>query len=92
MFDGKKGKYTEKDTPNPINLYGEQKFEIEKYIHKNLVDFSILRIAKTYFEDLQTPCFLKNIYEQVKKNQFEIYCIDQQLFSPTIILLNLLFG
>jgi len=82
VFDGKKGKYTEKDTPNPINLYGEQKFEIEKYIHKNLEDFSILRIAKTYFEDLQTPCFLKNIYEQVKKNQFEIYCIDQQLFSP----------
>ena len=82
VFDGKKGKYTEKDTPNPINLYGEQKFEIEKYIHKNLEDFSILRIAKTYFDDLQTPCFLKNIYEQVKKNKDEINCIDKQLFSP----------
>ena len=82
VFDGKKGKYTEKDIPNPINLYGEQKYEIEKYIQKNLEDFSILRIAKTYFEDLETPCFLKNIIEQVKNNQNEIYCIERQLFSP----------
>ena len=82
VFDGKKGKYRENDTPNPINLYGEQKYEIEKYIHENLENFSILRIAKTYFDNLQTPCFLKNIYEQIKKNKEEINCIDKQLFSP----------
>jgi dTDP-4-dehydrorhamnose reductase len=29
VFDGKKGNYTETDIPNPINIYGTQKYEAE---------------------------------------------------------------
>ena len=82
VFDGKKGKYKESDEPNPVNLYGEQKYEIEEYIKKSLENFSILRIAKTYFQDLKTPCFLKNIFEEVNHNKEHINCIDKQIFSP----------
>ena len=32
VFDGHKGNYSEIDNTNPINLYGKQKLEIEKYI------------------------------------------------------------
>ena len=34
IFDGKKGNYKESDYSNPINEYGKQKLEIEKFIEK----------------------------------------------------------
>jgi dTDP-4-dehydrorhamnose reductase len=32
IFDGKKEWYTEEDTPNPITVYGQTKYEAEKYV------------------------------------------------------------
>lgn len=32
VFDGSKGDYTETDLPNPLNMYGQQKWEAEKQI------------------------------------------------------------
>ena len=35
VFDGRKGDYSETDTPNPLHLYGETKLAAEKIILKN---------------------------------------------------------
>ena len=35
VFDGRKGAYSETDTPNPLHLYGETKLAAEKIILKN---------------------------------------------------------
>ena len=32
VFDGSKGNYREGDHPNPINYYGELKYEVEEYL------------------------------------------------------------
>jgi dTDP-4-dehydrorhamnose reductase len=43
VFDGKKGDYSEKDIPNPINLYGRTKLKAEELIQKNSEQYSIVR-------------------------------------------------
>jgi dTDP-4-dehydrorhamnose reductase len=35
VFDGRKGNYTETDTPNPLHLYGETKLAAEELVLKN---------------------------------------------------------
>lgn len=35
IFDGRKGNYTETDTPNPLHLYGETKVAAEELVLKN---------------------------------------------------------
>ena len=35
VFDGRKGDYTETDTPNPLHVYGETKLAAEEFVLKN---------------------------------------------------------
>ena len=85
IFDGKKGNYSEKDHPNPINLYGEQKLKIENYIKSQSNDYTILRISKTFFQDFKTDCFLKNIVKKIKEPGNSVNCIEKQIFSPIFV-------
>jgi len=49
VFDGtKEGAYVEKDSPNPISVYGGSKYEGEKNIQKSLNEYFILRSAWLY--------------------------------------------
>jgi dTDP-4-dehydrorhamnose reductase len=43
LFDGKKGNYTEEDTPNPINVYGKAKLKAEEEIKKEYERHTIIR-------------------------------------------------
>lgn len=43
VFDGKKGMYTEKDIPNPLNYYAKTKLEGEKVLEDFDLNYSILR-------------------------------------------------
>ena len=56
IYDGLKGNYDENDEPNPINLYGEQKLLVENYIKNNCEKYSILRVAKTFTNNIQRHC------------------------------------
>ena len=44
VFDGKNNPYDELDQPNPLNYYGQTKFESEKLI-SSLDDYLIIRTA-----------------------------------------------
>lgn len=48
IFDGKKGNYSEKDIPNPINVYAETKYKSEQFISENLANAVIVRPALFY--------------------------------------------
>jgi len=48
VFDGKKGLYTEEDTPNPINHYGITKLEGENQVKKLCKNHIILRTSVLY--------------------------------------------
>lgn len=86
VFDGLKGNYSEKSKKKTKLLYGKQKLIIEKYLHKkNYKNFSVLRISKTFGDDLNDNSiftnFLKNNFK-FKKNYF--FSFDQK-FSPLYI-------
>lgn len=48
VFDGEKGNYNEKDSPNPISYYGESKWEAEKLVEAYPYGWSNLRTIIVY--------------------------------------------
>lgn len=45
VFDGKRGFYSEKDTPNPVNFYGETKVHAEELVRSSKTRGVVARIA-----------------------------------------------
>lgn len=61
IFDGKKGNYTEEDTPNPINHYSKTKLEGEKIV-KTLDNYLIIRTSFFHPTDFPYPKVFTNQY------------------------------
>jgi dTDP-4-dehydrorhamnose reductase len=83
VYSGKKGNFKEDDDIDPINKYGNQKYDIEKYIIKNCKKFCILRLGKTYSllnngKDFHSQWYRSLVINNVK----EIRCFSDQIFSP----------
>ncbi|MBN2365699.1 MAG: NAD-dependent epimerase/dehydratase family protein, partial [Calditrichaeota bacterium] len=67
IFDGKRGNYSEKDKPNPVNFYASTKINAEKEILKICKDAVIVRPALFYGTAFKgrpsfTEIMLKNLY------------------------------
>ena len=45
VFDGKKGNYTETDTPTPVNFYGETKVRAEQIVHAGSKHHLVARLS-----------------------------------------------
>jgi dTDP-4-dehydrorhamnose reductase len=67
VFDGIKGDYDEKDTTNPINVYGKTKLECEKIFiaHENVAICRTAMVLKSE-GDLKTPT--KQVLNELKKD------------------------
>ena len=85
IFDGVKGNYSEKDSPKPINLYGKQKYKIEKFIQTITRNFCIFRIAKTYSNSLNDNTLIGDFLKK-SKNKIAINAATDQKFSPLYVL------
>lgn len=82
VFDGKKGNYSEKDNPNPINVYGETKLKSEQYISENLSNAVIVRPALFYGIVLNgTPSFTQILLENLKAGK-KVNAFTDQYRSP----------
>ena len=81
VFDGaKKGFYSERDAPNPINTYGATKYEGEKFLVQSQCRCCILRIQWTY--GLAGTNFITKIHK--KANELtQLNVVDDQMGSPT---------
>lgn len=81
VFDGeKKGAYTVRDTPNPINVYGQSKLAGERYVQKELSAYFIIRTSWLYSQ------FGKNFYKtilQKARTESVIRVTDKQIGCPT---------
>ena len=94
VFDGKKGKYSEKSTANPLNLYGKQKRIIEKFLLSKFKDFVILRTSFVVGYNYKDRCPVKLTYETIKKpnakmaidNSFAITCVSDLVNLISIFL------
>jgi len=80
VFDGKKGMYTEKDIPNPINFYSLTKLRGEKEVLKysNAV---VTRVCPFGLGTEDKPSFTATIIKQLKNNE-KINVFSDQFFSP----------
>jgi dTDP-4-dehydrorhamnose reductase len=82
VFDGKKGHYSEKDIPNPINVYGQTKLESEKYILENLKNSVVARLALFYGKALNgTPSFTELMLENLRAGK-KVNAFTDQYRSP----------
>jgi dTDP-4-dehydrorhamnose reductase len=81
VFDGTKGTpYTEGDTQNPINVYGQTKLEGEKSIIQAGGDFLILRTSWVY--SLRKGGFVNKVLEWSRQNK-TLRIVDDQIANPT---------
>ena len=85
IYKGDKGSYTEKSKANPINLYGKQKLEIEKFLKKKGKNFAIFRIAKTFGDDINDNTLVTNFIKLAKKKNQKLNAATDQKFSPLFV-------
>lgn len=82
IFDGENGPYKEEDTPNPINLYGKLKLEMEEYIKSHLDRYLIIRTANVFGWEKQGKNFVVKLIHNLKKGQ-EMEIVNDQKGNPT---------
>lgn len=83
VFDGTQGNYTETDEPNPINVYGQTKWDAEKIV-LGCPDSLILRIAVPYGTQLSGKKFLPNTIAKLKASE-QVTGATDLIRSPTLI-------
>ena len=82
VFDGKKGNYSEEDTPNPINHYGFTKLEAEKIVLKNPLN-TVIRTSVIYDWDLRVR-FFNYVINNLKKNK-QVLATNDIFNSVTLV-------
>lgn len=68
VFDGKKPFVTIHDKTNPLNEYGKQKLEVEKWMRLNLSNASVLRLSKVIHPYFNLINEWKNKLDKKKRN------------------------
>ena len=84
VFDGEMGNYTEKDIPNPVNVYAESKLKGELKIAKISNNYVIAR-TNFYGIDYSGNYFFNWILNSIKENK-QINGFSDVIFSPLDIL------
>lgn len=85
VFDGVKEFYSEEDNPNPVNWYGETKYQAEKLVKKSGLDYLVVRIAYPYRKTFE----LKKDFVRAIKDRLEqklpVTGITDHIMTPTFI-------
>ncbi|HVA96627.1 MAG TPA: SDR family oxidoreductase [Candidatus Acidoferrales bacterium] len=89
VFGGEKEppyKYTEDDTPNPVNWYAMTKYKGEEVVRNSGLHFAIIRIAYPYRDDLFAlkKDFVHAIMGRLAENK-PVAAITDHLMTPTYI-------
>lgn len=84
VFNGKRGGYSEEDTPDPITVYGSQKLEVEEYLAENAEECAVLRLAKVFGTDPADNTLFSGWLRQIHRGE-EIRCARDQFRSAVCI-------
>lgn len=86
IFDGKKGNYTETDTPNPLSYYGWSKLQSENILTNSTVNYTILRtilvFGKVY--DMSRSNIVLWVKQSLEEGK-EITIVNDQYRMPTYV-------
>ena len=83
VFDGEQGMYREYDRPNPLNHYGETKYEGEKVVQELCSDYLIARPSVLYGWHPK-PNFVTWVIKELRQGH-EINIVRDQFNSPTLV-------
>jgi len=83
IFNGEKDKYTDFDTPNPVNYYGASKFYGEDYIKKNLDKYFVLRAGWMMGGLKKDKKFIKKIMNRIDRGDKVLEVVNDKFGSPT---------
>lgn len=86
VFDGEQeGLYLETDQPNPIEWYGQTKWEAEQLVMESEADWTILRIDQPFRSDhFLKPDVARRIISNLQNNRLPPQ-FTNQYFGPTFI-------
>lgn len=84
VFDGKAGPYDYSDHPNPINLYGKQKYEAERRILDIHPGAAVLRLPLLYGYTPGRHNFLMEWIDQLRAGQ-QITAFTDEYRSPLYV-------
>lgn len=84
VFDGRRGNYTEEDTPNPIVTYGRQKVEVERFLESEVPDHAIVRLSKVYGRRLGDKTLFTDWVDSIRSDRAIRVAVDQ-IFSAVFI-------
>ena len=82
VFDGRRGDYTELDTPNPLNIYGRTRLLGEKVLLNSGKDVLVLRTALVYGHRIKS--YVKFVHDNLREGK-EIDAWKEMLACPTHI-------
>ena len=68
VFDGKDGGYSEGAKPNPLNLYGKLKLEVEDHLRTTYPRSTIVRTGWNVGMDSSSRCVVRLTYESLLKS------------------------
>lgn len=85
VFDGTKvGPYTEFDAPNPINTYGDSKYEGERFVRDLLDDYFVIRAGwMVGGGPRKDHKFVAKILDQLREGRTTIHAVTDKLGTPT---------
>lgn len=87
VFDGEhtpEDGYTEESVPNPINWYGQTKYEAEKVVELIGLPWLIMRIAYPYRAVFAKKDFVRVLYNRLKEGK-QLTMITDHIMTPTFI-------
>ncbi len=84
VYEGDIGYYSENDPPTPVNEYGRQKSEVEKYLLLHHPNSLIFRLSVIVGDSPEEPHLFSD-WSQLIQRRKPIACIKGQVFSPTFV-------
>lgn len=84
VYDGKVGYYNEQQPYSPISEYGRNKAIVDEYLQKKQPKALVLRLDKIVGDQPSENHLFSEWHQLVKQDQ-PIICIQDQLFSPTLV-------
>ncbi len=85
IFDGRNGNYNERSYVKPVNLYGKQKRIVENYIKTKTNNYCILRIAKTYGDNINDKTLISSVLKKLINGNNNFLIAPDQKFSPLYV-------
>lgn len=84
IFDGEKDYYNDWDVANPINIYGESKYQGENIIKNLLSNYLICRAGWMMGGGVKKDKkFISKILNQIQQGKKELNIVDDKLGTPT---------